>query len=84
VPSIWDRIAATADNVPLAEWQRAPLEECLGAHHDAPGDARPSTDVIERVQRRLRGGRSRPLLNVRPEAELDAPEAAPSPILPVP
>lgn len=57
VQSLRDRIAATADNVPLHEWQQALLEERLTAHHHAPDEDRPWTEVIERVQQRLRGGR---------------------------
>jgi putative addiction module component (TIGR02574 family) len=43
--------------VPLEEWQQALLEERLTAHHNAPEEARPWKDVIERVQERLRTGR---------------------------
>ena len=35
VQSLWDRIAASADQVPLHEWQRQLLEERLAAHRAA-------------------------------------------------
>ena len=54
VQSLWDRIAATVDQVPLQEWQQVLLEERLAAHRRSPGDARPWREVIEGVQQRLR------------------------------
>lgn len=54
VQSLWDRIAASAGRVPLQEWQQALLEERLTAHANAPDEARPWQDVIDRVQERLR------------------------------
>ena len=54
VQSLWDRIAATVDQVPLQEWQRVLFEERLAAHRRTPGDARPWREVIDRVQQRLR------------------------------
>jgi putative addiction module component (TIGR02574 family) len=57
VQSLWDRIAASVDQVPLHEWQQAMLEERLAAHRQSPGDARPWREVIDRVQDRLRTGR---------------------------
>ena len=74
--SLWDGIAATAGQVPLQEWQQALLEERLTAHHNAPDEARPWRDVIDRVEERLGTGRQMPRLVVRPESELDALEAA--------
>ena len=56
VQSLWDRIAATADNVPLHEWQQAVLEERLAAHRAAPEESRPWKEVVARVQERLRTG----------------------------
>ena len=57
VQSLWDRIAASAGQVPLQEWQQALLAERLTAHHNAPDEARPWKDVIDRVEERLRTGR---------------------------
>lgn len=54
VQSLWDRIAATVDQVPLQQWQQALLEERLAAHRRAPEDARPWREAIDRVQSRLR------------------------------
>jgi len=76
VQTLWDRVAATAGQVPLQDWQQALLEECLAEHRRAPDEARPWKEVIERVQERLRASRYVPRLTVRPEAELDALEAA--------
>ena len=57
VQSLWDRIAATAGQVPLQDWQQALLDERLAEHHRAPDEARPWEEVIERVQERLRSNR---------------------------
>ena len=54
VQSLWDRIAATAGQVPLQDWQQALLEEPLAEHRRAPEEARPWEDVLERVQQHLR------------------------------
>jgi putative addiction module component (TIGR02574 family) len=57
VQSLWDRIAATADQVPLQDWQQALLEERLAEHRRTPDNARPWEDVIDRAQERLRNDR---------------------------
>jgi len=57
VQSLWDRIAANVDQVPLHEWQQAVLEERLEAHRRAPSESHPWDEVIERVQQRLRAAR---------------------------
>lgn len=57
VQSLWDSIAASADQVPLQDWQEALLRERLAAHRESPGDAKPWREVIERAQEHLRTGR---------------------------
>jgi putative addiction module component (TIGR02574 family) len=57
VQSLWDRIAATAGQVPLQDWQEALLEERLAEHRRAPDAARPWEEVFERLQERLRTSR---------------------------
>jgi putative addiction module component (TIGR02574 family) len=57
VQSLWDHIAASVEQVPLHEWQQAILEERLAAHRRAPQESRPSEEVIERLQGRLRDRR---------------------------
>ena len=55
VQSLWDRIAASADQVPLHEWQRQLLEERLAAHRAADSsEARPWGEVLDRLEGRLR------------------------------
>ncbi len=56
VQSLWDRIAAATDQVPLYEWQRRILEDRAAAHRSAP-DARPWDEVLDRLQTRLRSAR---------------------------
>ena len=57
VQSLWDHIAASVDQVPLQQWQEALLAERLEAHRRAPHEAQPWSDVIERLQQRLRASR---------------------------
>ena len=57
VQSLWDRIAAATDQVPLHEWQRRVLEERTAAHRAAPDQARPWGEVLDRLQARLRSAR---------------------------
>ena len=57
VQSLWDRIAAATDQVPLQEWQRRILEERTAAHRSAPDEARPWDEVLDRLQTRLRSAR---------------------------
>jgi putative addiction module component (TIGR02574 family) len=53
VQSLWDRVAADADQAPLHEWQQQLLDERLAAHRAAPGEARPWEDVLDGLERRL-------------------------------
>ena len=57
VQSLWDRIAANADQVPLHDWQREVLRERLTAHRIAPYEARPWEEVLEELEHRLRNAR---------------------------
>ena len=57
VQSLWDRIAADADQVPLHEWQRQMLEERLAAHRAASGEAKPWNEVLDHLEGRLRPAR---------------------------
>jgi putative addiction module component (TIGR02574 family) len=57
VQSLWDRIAAAADQVPLQEWQRRILGERMVAHQAAPADASPWNEVLDRIEHRLRQAR---------------------------
>ena len=57
VQSLWDRIAGAADQVPLHEWQREILEERMAAHRANMADAAPCTEVLDRLEQRLRPGK---------------------------
>ena len=55
IQSLWEWIAASADQVPLHEWQRLLLEERLVAHRAAEAsEARPWGEVLDRLEERLR------------------------------
>jgi hypothetical protein len=50
-----DMRGASADQVPLLEWQRQLLEERLAAHRAAAADEeRPWGEVLDRLEGRLR------------------------------
>jgi len=54
VQSLWDRIAATPDQVPAPEWHRQVLDERLKDFKENP-DAGTSWDVVrERLRDKLR------------------------------
>ena len=54
VQSLWNRIAATPDHVPVPEWHREVLDERLKVDKQNP-DAGTSWDVVrERLRRKLR------------------------------
>ena len=53
VQSLWDRIAADVDSVPLAEWQKQLLDERLKDHDDNPGSGIPWSQVRAGVLRKL-------------------------------
>lgn len=54
VQSLWDRIAATAEQVPVPEWHRDILRERLAAYKANPGARRSWTDVRTDIERTLR------------------------------
>lgn len=54
VQSLWDRIAATSEQVPVPEWHREIIRERLAAYHAAPSDGRLWADVRTDIERKLR------------------------------
>lgn len=54
VQSLWDRIAATPEQVPVPEWHRRIIRERLEAYHANPIAGRPWTDVRTDIERKLR------------------------------
>lgn len=54
VQSLWDRIAATSEQVPVPEWHRQIIRERLAAYNANPSAGRIWTDVRSDVERKLR------------------------------
>jgi putative addiction module component (TIGR02574 family) len=54
VQSLWDRIAATPEQVPVPEWHRRIIRERLEAYHANPTIGRLWTDVRADIVRKLR------------------------------
>ena len=54
VQSLWDRIAATPEQVPVPEWHRQIIRERLEAYHANPTTGRLWTGVRTDIVRKLR------------------------------
>ena len=54
VQSLWDRIAATPEQVPVPEWHRRIIRERLEAYQANPAAGRFWTDVRTEIERKLR------------------------------
>ena len=54
VQSLWDRIVAHPDEIPVPEWHREIIEDRLAAHRADPGAARPWNEVREELLDELR------------------------------
>jgi putative addiction module component (TIGR02574 family) len=54
VQSLWDRIAATSEQVPVPEWHRQIIRERLAAYNANPSAGRLWTDVRIDIERKLR------------------------------
>ncbi len=54
VQSLWDRIAATSEQVPVPKWHQDILRERLAVYKANPGAGRSWTDVRTDIERTLR------------------------------
>lgn len=54
VQSLWDRIVATPEQVPVPEWHRQIIRERLEAYRSNPTAGRLWTDVRTDIERKLR------------------------------
>lgn len=54
VQSLWDRIAATSEQVPVPAWHRQIIHEGLASYPANPSAGRPWTDVRTDIERKLR------------------------------
>jgi putative addiction module component (TIGR02574 family) len=59
VQSLWDRIVAKPDQVPVPEWQRQVLDERLTAHQANPEPAKPWDEVRDEIRSKLGRGPAR-------------------------
>jgi putative addiction module component (TIGR02574 family) len=53
--SLWDRVLATPEQVPVPEWHLRVLEERLESYRTEPDKGKPWEEVRESVQRKVRG-----------------------------
>ncbi len=56
VQSLWDRIAARPEDVPVPDWHRRVLDARLAAYRADPQEGKPWKEVREEVLRKLRDG----------------------------
>jgi putative addiction module component (TIGR02574 family) len=54
VQSLWGRIAATSEQVPVPEWHRQIIRERLAAYHASPSAGRLWIDVRTEIECKLR------------------------------
>ncbi len=59
VQSLWCRIAAKPDQVPVPDWHRQVLDERLAAHEANPAGARPWEEVRDQIRSKLGSGPAR-------------------------
>jgi putative addiction module component (TIGR02574 family) len=53
VQSLWDRIAAQPQEVPVPDWHREVLEERLEAYRANPSEGRPWEEIYNELQDKL-------------------------------
>jgi len=58
VQSLWDRIAAKPDQVPVPDWHRQVLDERIAAHEADPRGDRPWEEIRDEIRSKL--GRGEP------------------------
>lgn len=54
VQSLWDRIAATPEQVPVPDWHRRIIRERLESYRTSPGEGRSWADVRTEIADKLR------------------------------
>ena len=59
VQSLWDVIAADAEQVPVPEWHKRILDERLAARRKNPGRSKPWSEVRRGILQSLRSRRPR-------------------------
>ena len=59
IESLWDRIAANPEQVPLPDWHRQVLDERLAAHETNPIEGKPWDEVREEMRTKLSERKSR-------------------------
>ena len=54
VQSLWDRIAATPEQVPVPDWHQRIIRERLESYRTSPGEGRSWADVRTEIEAKLR------------------------------
>lgn len=55
VQALWERIAASPDQVPVPEWHEKIIRERLDAYRATPAAERPWPEACAELERKLRG-----------------------------
>jgi putative addiction module component (TIGR02574 family) len=54
VQALWERIAASPDQVPVPEWHQQIIRERLEAYHTNPTTGRPWPEIRTDIEKKLR------------------------------
>jgi putative addiction module component (TIGR02574 family) len=57
IQSLWDRVTAGSEDIPVPEWHRRILDERMEAYRANPEEGRPWEEVYEDLQRKLQDRR---------------------------
>lgn len=59
VQALWDRLAATPEQVPVPDWHLRVLDERLDSYRTKPAKGKTWEQVQKKVRRKLRGASSK-------------------------
>jgi putative addiction module component (TIGR02574 family) len=57
IQSLWDRVTAGSEDIPVPEWHRRILDKRMEAYRANPEEGRPWEEVYEDLQRKLQDRR---------------------------
>ena len=58
IQSLWDRIAAKPEQIPVPGWHRQVLDQRIAAHEANPDQGRPWKEVSDEIRSKLGGRKS--------------------------
>ena len=58
VQSLWDRIVAKPDQVPVPDWHRQVIRQRMADHEASPSEGQPWEEVRDGIRNKLKGRNS--------------------------